>query len=73
MRRGDHLGHLGHSHHDKDDSKEGIPIPPSKPKIWSMAEMAVCKTPPPNGHNWPGYPGHMSIRYVDTNIETINK
>ena len=32
---------------EKDDSKEGIPIPPSKPKIWSMAELAVCKTPPP--------------------------
>ena len=44
---------------EKDDSKEGIPIPPSKPKIWSMAELAVCKTPPPlpgGGqvvpHNW---------------------
>ena len=32
---------------DKDDSKEGIPIPPSKPKIWSLADTAVCKTPPP--------------------------
>ena len=41
---------------DKDDSKEGIPIPPSKPKIWSMAEMAVCKTPPPNSQHW-NYPG----------------
>ena len=43
-------------HEDKDDSKEGIPIPPSKPKIWSMAEMAVCKTPPPNSQHW-NYPG----------------
>jgi hypothetical protein len=33
------------SKEDKED-KEGIPIPPSKPKIWSMAELAVCKTPP---------------------------
>ena len=51
------MGHSGHS--DKDDSKEGIPIPPSKPKIWSMAEMAVCKTPPPGGQHWnyPGVPG----------------
>ena len=62
MRR-DHLGH--HGHHDKDDSKEGIPIPPSKPKIWSMAEMAVCKTPPPNSQHWPQYhPSNMSgLRY----------
>ena len=37
--------HLGRE--EKDDLKEGIPIPPSKPKIWSMAELAVCKTPPP--------------------------
>merc|ERR1719483_1814425 len=52
----------GHHHgmtrpdQDKDDIKEGIPIPPSKPKIWSMAELAVCKTPPPpsapGGHSW---------------------
>ena len=49
---------MGHHmrHEDKDDSKEGIPIPPSKPKIWSMAEMAVCKTPPPNSQHW-NYPG----------------
>ncbi len=33
----------------RDDDKEGIPLPPSKPKIWSMAELAVCKTPPPPG------------------------
>ena len=43
-------------HEEKDDSKEGIPLPPSKPKIWSMAEMAVCKTPPPNSQHW-NYPG----------------
>ena len=56
MRR--ELGHhhgMGHSREEKDDSKEGIPIPPSKPKIWSMAEMAVCKTPPPGGQHW-NYP-----------------
>ena len=39
--------HGGLVREEKDDSKEGIPIPPSKPKIWSMAELAVCKTPPP--------------------------
>ena len=52
------MGHHGMGHRqetDKDDSKEGIPIPPSKPKIWSMAEMAVCKTPPPNSQHW-NYP-----------------
>merc|ERR1719311_1590826 len=26
-------------------NREGIPIPPSKPKIWSLADTAVCKTP----------------------------
>lgn len=25
----------------------GIPIPASKPKIWSLADTAACKTPPP--------------------------
>ncbi|XP_018911022.2 homeobox protein araucan isoform X1 [Bemisia tabaci] len=25
----------------------GIPIPPTKPKIWSLADTAACKTPPP--------------------------
>ena len=43
------MGGRGRDHcmskEDKED-KEGIPIPPSKPKIWSMAELAVCKTPP---------------------------
>ena len=38
---------------DDKEEKEGIPLPPSKPKIWSMAELAVCKTPPPgSAHNW---------------------
>lgn len=51
------MGHHGMTRpDDKDDSKEGIPIPPSKPKIWSMAELAVCKTPPPpnaaHGNPW---------------------
>ena len=31
-----------------DDAKSGIPVPPSKPKIWSLADTAVCKTPPPS-------------------------
>merc|ERR1719471_530944 len=46
-------GHSGlASHHSagapgQDSGKSGIPIPPSKPKIWSLADTAVCKTPPP--------------------------
>ena len=50
MTRGVGLGHHDGSggHHGMDDSsKSGIPIPPSKPKIWSLADIAVCKTPPP--------------------------
>uniref|UniRef100_A0A336M444 CSON011356 protein n=2 Tax=Culicoides sonorensis TaxID=179676 RepID=A0A336M444_CULSO len=28
----------------------GVPIPASKPKIWSLADTAACKTPPPSMH-----------------------
>lgn len=28
----------------------GVPIPASKPKIWSLADTAACKTPPPHTH-----------------------
>lgn len=28
----------------------GVPIPASKPKIWSLADTAACKTPPPHLH-----------------------
>jgi hypothetical protein len=24
--------------------KDGVPLPPSKPRIWSMAELAVSKS-----------------------------
>uniref|UniRef100_A0A1A9V320 Homeobox domain-containing protein n=1 Tax=Glossina austeni TaxID=7395 RepID=A0A1A9V320_GLOAU len=27
----------------------GIPLPASKPKIWSLADTVACKTPPPHG------------------------
>lgn len=47
----------GLSREDKEE-KEGIPIPPTKPKIWSMAELAVCKTPPPGSAPlWPTLQG----------------
>ena len=29
-------------------AEEGIPLPANKPKIWSLADTAACKTPPPN-------------------------
>ncbi|XP_019762662.1 homeobox protein araucan isoform X3 [Dendroctonus ponderosae] len=36
----------------------GVPLPPSKPKIWSLADTAACKTPPPpppaQGGQWLG-------------------
>ncbi|XP_034657158.1 homeobox protein caupolican [Drosophila subobscura] len=28
----------------------GIPVPASKPKIWSVADTAACKTPPPTAY-----------------------
>ncbi|KAF6201944.1 hypothetical protein GE061_004340 [Apolygus lucorum] len=34
-------------------SKEcGIPVPATKPKIWSLADTAACKTPPPSVQSW---------------------
>ncbi|CAB4067952.1 Iroquois-class homeodomain protein IRX-3,Iroquois-class homeodomain protein irx-4-A,Iroquois-class homeodomain protein irx-5,Iroquois-class homeodomain protein IRX-4,Iroquois-class homeodomain protein IRX-5,Iroquois-class homeodomain protein IRX-6,Iroquois-class homeodomain protein irx-4,Iroquois-class homeodomain protein IRX-1,Iroquois-class homeodomain protein irx-1-B,Iroquois-class homeodomain protein irx-3,Iroquois-class homeodomain protein IRX-2,Iroquois-class homeodomain protein irx-2,Iroquois-class len=39
----DKLTHLVHD----DNKSSGIPLPPTKPKIWSLADTAVCKTPPP--------------------------
>lgn len=37
-------------------SECGVPIPATKPKIWSLADTAACKTPPPTvaQHAWPG-------------------
>lgn len=49
-----------HSHHlmmkgdlgqHKDDC--GIPLPATKPKIWSLADTAACKTPPPPSSQQP--------------------
>ena len=33
-----------------DCSAAGVPIPATKPKIWSLADTAACKTPPPPSH-----------------------
>ena len=48
--------HHNHMHHSimggmKEEMKIqdcGIPIPATKPKIWSLADTAACKTPPPS-------------------------
>ena len=66
--------HMGGGHHpsatsttgrssDADDGKSGIPLPPSKPKIWSLADTAVCKTPPPSSQGPQGgqYGGHPQM------------
>ena len=51
---------------DADDSKSGIPIPPSKPKIWSLADTAVCKTPPPPQAPGGGGGGHAHLNHWAT-------
>ncbi|XP_019888666.1 homeobox protein araucan [Ooceraea biroi] len=46
----------GSDNHLKDEgikpdcSTGGVPIPATKPKIWSLADTAACKTPPPPTH-----------------------
>lgn len=55
-----HLHHHNHMHHSmlgglKEEIKIqdcGIPIPATKPKIWSLADTAACKTPPPQQQPW---------------------
>lgn len=48
---GNHMHHiLNNSFGLKPELKSsdcGVPLPPSKPKIWSLADTAACKTPPP--------------------------
>lgn len=48
---GNHMHHiLGNGFGLKPEMKSsdcGVPLPPSKPKIWSLADTAACKTPPP--------------------------
>lgn len=48
---GNHMHHiLGNNFGLKPEMKTsdcGVPLPPSKPKIWSLADTAACKTPPP--------------------------
>lgn len=65
-RRSEHPFHhaMHHHHHQGYGSEEhlkeeamkndctagGVPIPATKPKIWSLADTAACKTPPPPSH-----------------------
>ncbi|XP_077301841.1 homeobox protein caupolican-like isoform X2 [Arctopsyche grandis] len=46
-------------------SECGVPIPATKPKIWSLADTAACKTPPPSvaQHAWSsgGYGSHGGV------------
>ncbi|XP_075229794.1 homeobox protein araucan-like isoform X2 [Lycorma delicatula] len=52
--------HMLHPHHHPMMMKEemskgddcGVPIPATKPKIWSLADTAACKTPPPSQQPW---------------------
>lgn len=72
MLGGNHYGNHSQQHHgvktEQDvhpknqlESDCGVPIPASKPKIWSLADTAACKTPPLNlqqsATGW-GYPNH---------------
>ncbi|XP_017091051.2 homeobox protein araucan isoform X1 [Drosophila bipectinata] len=53
--QGDPKNHLGRDC--------GVPIPATKPKIWSLADTVGCKTPPPAymGHQG-GHPGGMPLQ-----------
>ncbi|XP_017885830.2 homeobox protein caupolican-like [Ceratina calcarata] len=42
-----------------DCSAAGVPIPATKPKIWSLADTAACKTPPP-----PSHPHHQQYHHL---------
>ncbi|KAH8385847.1 hypothetical protein KR009_003028, partial [Drosophila setifemur] len=38
----------------------GVPIPATKPKIWSLADTVGCKTPPPA---YMGHQGHQQVHH----------
>lgn len=55
----------------------GVPIPASKPKIWSLADTAACKTPPPHSHlhlnaagAWAYQQTHPTAQYSSSNSHT---
>ena len=45
----------------------GVPIPASKPKIWSLADTAACKTPPPHLHPNAGAWGYQTTTTTHQN------
>lgn len=73
---GNHMHHiLGSGFGLKSELKSsdcGVPLPPSKPKIWSLADTAACKTPPPppsQQQQWLGSNFALpSSRYGSTNF-----
>ncbi|KAG7187628.1 hypothetical protein KM043_016689 [Ampulex compressa] len=59
-----HQGYGGEEHLKdegikSDCSAGGVPIPATKPKIWSLADTAACKTPPP-----PSHPHHQQYHHL---------
>lgn len=72
MTMGGHGHYNSHHHHhslkteidtiskNQTGSDCGVPIPASKPKIWSLADTAACKTPPPHLHPNAGAWGYQT-------------
>lgn len=71
MAMGGHYNNSHHHHHslkseidtiskNQTGSDCGVPIPASKPKIWSLADTAACKTPPPHLHPNAGAWGYQT-------------
>ncbi|XP_018393939.1 PREDICTED: homeobox protein araucan [Cyphomyrmex costatus] len=59
-----HQGYGGEDHLKEEGIKSdcsggGVPIPATKPKIWSLADTAACKTPPP-----PSHPHHQQYHHL---------
>lgn len=74
MAMGGHYNNSHHHHHhslkteidtiskNQTGSDCGVPIPASKPKIWSLADTAACKTPPPHLHPNAGAWGYQTTQ-----------
>lgn len=74
MTMGGHYNNSHHHHHslkteidtiskNQTGSDCGVPIPASKPKIWSLADTAACKTPPPHLHPNAGAWGYQTTTH----------
>ncbi|KAE8573633.1 iroquois isoform B [Halyomorpha halys] len=66
-RKADHHHLLPPHHMFKEElSKDcGVPVPATKPKIWSLADTAACKTPPPSA-GW----GYRAYYYPEVQADT---